>query len=95
MSDTTKSTSGRKTAGAFDVRVIIGSLLGIYGLILTLMGLFGDAETEKTGGPNANLWAGLALLATSAIFLTWWRLRPIVVPETEDHDEIGAPPPGH
>jgi hypothetical protein len=92
MSDTTKSGSGRSTAGAFDVRVIIGSLLGIYGVILTLMGLFGDAETEKTGGPNANLWAGLALLATSAVFLIWWRLRPIVVPEPDDHDEMGAPP---
>ena len=95
MTDTTKSTSGKTTAGAFDVRVIIGSLLGIYGVILTLMGLFGDVETEKTGGPNANLWAGLALLATSAIFLVWWKLRPIVVPEPEDHDEIGAPPPQH
>ena len=28
MSDTTKSTSSKKTAGAFDIRVIIGSLLG-------------------------------------------------------------------
>jgi hypothetical protein len=95
MSDTAKPTTGKKTAGAFDVRVIIGALLGIYGVILLLMGLFGDPETDKTGGPNANLWAGLALAVTAAIFLAWWRLRPIVVPETEDHDELGAPPPGH
>ena len=95
MSDTTKPESGKKTAGAFDVRTIIGSLLGIYGVILLLMGLFADAETDKTGGPNANLWAGLALLVTAAAFLLWWRLRPIVVPET-DHDELlKGPPPGH
>jgi hypothetical protein len=95
MTDTTESTSGAKTAGAFDVRTIIGALLGIYGVILLLMGLFADPETEKTGGPNANLWAGLVLLATAGTFLLWWRLRPIVVRDTEDHGEIGAPPPGH
>ncbi|WP_432478236.1 hypothetical protein [Nocardioides sp. GXQ0305] len=91
MNETTPST-GRKTAGAFDVRVIIGALLGIYGAILLLMGLFGDPETDKTGGPNANLWAGLALVVTSAIFLAWWRLRPIVVPDSDDHDQLARPP---
>ena len=94
MSDTTKSTSGRKTAGAFDVRVIIGSLLGIYGLVLLLMGLFADPQTDKTGGINANLWAGLGLLVVGAVFLLWWRLRPIVVAEPESHDDLGARP-GH
>jgi LPXTG-motif cell wall-anchored protein len=92
MSDTTKSTSGKKTAGAFDVRVIIGSLLALYGLLLTAMGLFGDPETEKTGGINANLWAGIGLLVVGGAFLLWWRLRPIVVAEPEDHSELGAPP---
>ena len=33
---------------------------------------------------NANLWAGLALLAVSAAFLVWARLRPIVVPDDID-----------
>jgi hypothetical protein len=95
MSDTSQTPqaeSGTKKAGAFDVRTIIGSLLGIYGVVLTLMGLFGDPETDKTGGPNANLWAGLALLAVGAIFLVWARLRPIVVPATVDHDEFKARP---
>lgn len=73
--------NGRKTAGAFDIRTFIGTLLGLYGLILTGMGLFGDAEIEKTGGINANLWTGLALLAVSVGFVLWARLRPIVVPD--------------
>jgi hypothetical protein len=93
MSDST----GRKTAGAFDVRNIIGGLLGIYGVILTLMGLFADPEEGKTGGINANLWAGLALVAASAIFFAWWRLRPIVVPDDgpgQDHSEMGHGPRG-
>ena len=48
------------TAGALDIRNIIGGLLGVYGVILTLMGIFGDKENDKTGDVNANLWAGLA-----------------------------------
>ncbi len=74
----------KKTAGAFDIRNFIGMLLGLYGIILTLMGLFGDKELEKTGGVNANLWTGLALLAVGAFFIGWARIRPIVVPEHVD-----------
>ena len=94
MSDT-PPTTGRKTAGAFDVRTIIGALLGVYGVILLVMGLVGDTADEKTGDVNANLWVGIVLIVVSAIFFTWWRLRPIVVSTTDtpdEHDDIGAPP---
>ncbi|KGN32078.1 hypothetical protein N802_10785 [Knoellia sinensis KCTC 19936] len=82
MSDTTK-----KTAGAFDIRNFIGLLLGLYGIILTLMGLFGDKELDKTGGVNANLWTGLALLVVAAGFMAWAKARPTVVP-----DHVERPP---
>jgi hypothetical protein len=78
----------KKTAGAFDVRTIIGMLLGAYGVILTLLGLFADPETDKTGGVNANLWAGLALLLVGVIFLGWARLRPIVVEEKRPRSDV-------
>ena len=81
----------KKTAGAFDIRSIIGMLLGAYGVILTLMGLLGDAETDKTGGVNANLWAGLVLLVVGIGFVAWARLKPIVVPDDVDADEVTAP----
>ena len=71
----------KKTAGIFDIRNIIGALLTIYGVILTLMGLFADPETEKTGGSNANLVAGLILLLVGSVFIAWARLRPVNVPE--------------
>ncbi len=71
---------GQHTAGAFDIRNFIGGLLGLYGIILTLMGFFGDQELAKTGGWNANLYTGLALLVVSAIFVTWARLKPTIVP---------------
>lgn len=79
-------------AGALDIRNIIGGLIGVYGVILTLMGIFGDAETEKTGGPNANLWAGVVMLVVGAAFLLWARLRPVLVPEQTDKDDVGKAP---
>jgi drug/metabolite transporter (DMT)-like permease len=82
-----EQTGQKHTAGALDIRNIIGGLLGVYGVILVLMGLFGDKELDKTGNWNANLWAGLALVVVAAVFLTWARLRPIVVPDHVD------PPP--
>ena len=71
----------KKTAGIFDIRNIIGALLTIYGVILTLMGLFADPETEKTGGSNANLVAGIVLLVVGLGFIAWAYLRPVKVPE--------------
>jgi len=68
-------------AGAFDIRNIIGALLGIYGVILALAGLFGDGASDKTGGVNANLWTGLGLVVVAALFVVWARLKPIRVPE--------------
>ncbi|GGM79837.1 hypothetical protein GCM10009721_00350 [Terrabacter tumescens] len=72
---------GRHTAGAFDIRNFIGALLGLYGLILLAMGIFGDQSLDKTGGVNANLYAGIALVVVSAFFIGWARIKPIVVPE--------------
>ena len=37
----------RHKAGALDIRNVIGLLIATYGVILTLMGLFGDTATEK------------------------------------------------
>lgn len=85
--------STKHTAGAFDIRNIIGGLIGLYGVILTLMGIFGDKELDKTGGVNANLWAGLAMIAFGVCFVTWARLRPVVVPDQPDDDP--APADGH
>ena len=98
MSETTTTDSGGSghKAGLLDIRNIIGALLGIDGLILLLVGIFGDAQENKTGGVNANFWAGLVLLIMGAIFLTWARLRPVVVPddfEPEEDDE--GRPAGH
>ena len=91
----TKSSNRGHRAGIFDIRNIIGALLGIDGLIILLVGIFGDAEEDKTGGVNANLWAGLVLVVMSAIFLGWAWLRPVVVPDDfEETTTTRADPPG-
>ena len=76
------SQATRHTAGLFDIRVIIGSLLGLYGIVLTLLGMFGvsDADLERGDGLNINLWAGLGMIVVGIAFIAWARLRPIVVP---------------
>ena len=97
MSDTTTTGAGRQrhTAGLLDIRNIIGALLAIDGLIIFLVGVFGDPEEDKTGGVNANLWAGLILLLGGAIFLVWARLRPVAVPDDFEAPDDEGRPPGH
>jgi drug/metabolite transporter (DMT)-like permease len=78
-----------------DIRNIIGALLATYGVILVVTGLLGDADTDKTGGVNANLWAGVGLLVVGGAFLAWARLKPLLVPETTSdttEEAPGAPP---
>ena len=65
-----RKTREKKTAGALDVRNIIGMLMATYGVILIGMGLIADPETDKTGGLNANLWTGVSLLAFGLGFLS-------------------------
>ena len=87
----TETTSNDKhLAGIFDIRNIIGTLLTIYGVILLLMGIFADTAEEKTGGVNANLYAGIVLLLVGGGFIVWARVRPVVVPE-HIHREDAAP----
>jgi len=84
-----KSTNARRQAGAFDVRNFIAMLIGIYAVVLVLMGLFGTSseDLERAGGLNINLWAGAGMAVVTAAFAAWARLRPVVVPaETDDGD---------
>jgi len=93
--DTDAAAGKPHKAGLFDIRNIIGALLGVYGVILALAGLLGEHEPDKTGGVNANLWTGLALLAVGAFFVLWAKLRPIVVPadvERPDDDPTRPAP---
>jgi glucose uptake protein GlcU len=84
-------------AGAFDVRNVIAGLIGFYGVVLVLMGLFGTSADDraKTGDFNANLWVGLAMLVFAAAFGLWSRLRPVVVDPGADVSGDDDRPAGH
>jgi hypothetical protein len=74
-------------ASLFDLRMVIGGLLVLYGVTLTVMGLFASHDTKaKAAGININLWAGLVILAGGAIFLAWARLRPLRAEDLQDAD---------
>ncbi|GAB3699606.1 hypothetical protein [Mariniluteicoccus flavus] len=81
-------------AGAFDVRNFIAALIGLYGLVVLIAGLvsFTPEDAAKTGGVNANLWAGVVMLAFAAAFFAWAKVAPIKVEvhETEDGKELEA-----
>jgi hypothetical protein len=71
----------KHTAGAYDVRTVISGLIGLYGIVLTIMGLVGDNADDKakTGDWNANLWSGIVMIVISVVFAVWLKLRPVVV----------------
>ena len=74
----------KKKSGAFDIRIVIAALVGIYGLVLTVLGLVEkQAEIDKAAGININLWGGLGMLLFTVLFVLWARLRPIVAPVEE------------
>ena len=65
-------------AKLFDLRVLIGGLFLLYGVMLTVAGFFTSArELAKASNININLWMGLGMLVIAVFFLTWWRLRPL------------------
>lgn len=81
--------SSQTRTSAFDVRLIIALLLAVYGLVLTILGLFfvTDEDIEKSSGVNVNLWTGLAMLVVCALFALWAWLRPLRVPVRQGTEE--------
>ena len=85
----TKSTTA---ARLFDIRLIIGGLFVIYGIIVTIAGISpSDASLDKSEDVNINLWTGLGMLLLGIFFLAWLKLRPTVPPTPEVPAEEKAP----
>jgi hypothetical protein len=65
----------RKVPALFDLRLLIGGLFSLYGVVLVVAGLTdGHAELAKASGIRINLWAGVGMLVTGLLFLLWMRL---------------------
>jgi hypothetical protein len=94
MSDkaTPHSAEPTKSAAArlFDIRVLIGGLFTLYGIMLVVAGLFtSDSELKKASDININLWLGLGMLALGLLFLLWWRVNPLKIEPPSDGDGDG------
>ncbi|MDK7741863.1 tetraspanin family protein [Helcobacillus massiliensis] len=87
-----------ETTGAFDIRMFIGALMALYGVILAALGLFAfsAADAEKTDGFNANLWVGVGLIVFGALMAIWAKVKPIRIvvadnePGAEEPKDIAA-----
>jgi len=80
----------------FDLRVLIGGLFTLYGVLLTVYGFFtSPAEIAKAAGINMNLWLGVGMLVLGLLFLLWVRLAPLTH-EADPHPTTDRPrTPGH
>jgi hypothetical protein len=97
MSETTSTSRAERAANLFDLRRIIGGVFTAWGILLTLLGLFGsEAENNKAAGLNINLIAGLGMLIFGVIFLIWAFTRPLgtELREAEEDERAGSPSHG-
>jgi hypothetical protein len=80
-------------ARLFDVRRVIGGLFVVYGLIVTVIGLFdSQSEIDKAQGVRINLWMGLAMLALGLLMLLWLWLNPAKAPDLSQPTAADAGP---
>jgi hypothetical protein len=64
-------------AKIFDLRMFIGSLFVVFGVIVTALGFAASqASIDKAAGVNLSLWTGLIMLATGIVFVAWTLISP-------------------
>lgn len=79
--------TGSRMQRLFDLRYVIGALLGVYGVVLVVRGLLdGPAELARAAGLSINLWTGIGLLVVAAVFLVWGLTRPLGIDVEENVD---------
>jgi hypothetical protein len=81
MTDKTPQPAGRERTVLLgllsEIRVIIGGLFLLYGVIVSVAGLLdSQPEIDKAQGVNINLWTGLGMLVFGLVFLAWAYARP-------------------
>jgi len=84
-----------RNANRFDIRRLIGGVFILYGLIMTLLGIFGSTATKhKAAGININLWTGLAMLVFGGLMVFWALARPVSTerpePESQGSGQAGG-----
>jgi xanthine/uracil/vitamin C permease (AzgA family) len=90
-----KDAAKSAAAKLFDLRIMIGGLFTLYGVMLIIYSFFTTVpELEKAAGININLWLGLGMLLLGVVFLLWARLSPVkhLEPSAEDLSKPSGPP---
>jgi len=94
-------------AKLFDLRMFIGSLFVVFGIVVTLRGMTASrADIAKAAGINLSLWTGLIMLVTGVVFVAWTLISPPEVfhghemteddlPEQLRHQGLEAVPEHH
>lgn len=73
----TEKTTASAASKLFDIRIMIGALFVLYGVMLTIAGFFTTpAELAKAADINMNLWLGLGMLVLGVLFLVWAKVNP-------------------
>src|SRR4051812_50209614 len=86
MPDTGAEAPQSAAAKLFDLRVMIGGLFLVYGVMLTVAGFFtSPADLAKASHININLWMGIGMLVIGGVFSTGGGRPP--------PPRGGAPPP--
>jgi hypothetical protein len=76
-------------ARLFDIRLMIGGLFVVYGVMLTVAGFTtSDKDRAKAAGININLWLGIGMLVVGLLFLLWFKVNPLR-PEPNEGDAAG------
>ena len=85
----TDDTAPRSAAAKlFDIRLLIGGLFLVYGVMLTIAGfVVSDSARRKASGININLWLGLGMLVVGAVFLVWRAVNPVQHLEPDEDDD--------
>ncbi|MCD2190324.1 hypothetical protein [Actinomycetospora soli] len=79
--------TGSRMQRLFDLRYVIGALMGAYGIVLVIRGLLdGPEQLARAAGLSINLWTGIGLLVVAAIFLVWGLTRPLGIDVEENVD---------
>ncbi len=78
-----------RAASLFDLRWIIALLFGLYGIVVTVMGIgfTTQADLDKAGGINVNLWTGIPMLVVAILFALWAQLRPVQIPAEQPAED--------
>jgi hypothetical protein len=92
---TTDAGREMQATNLFDLRRIIGGLFLLYGIVLTILGIFdSSAEIAKAAGVRINLWAGLGMIAFALFMIGWAALRPLSRQIADVEAETEAAPEG-